>query len=132
MKQLATITLVLLIAISLAVFPVLSQTTSLVVAQSQGMAAGEQAGRGGNTFWAGFWAGLTGSSYEIIFTQMPAMELQKLSDKPAGYAAAYILGYQIGYRDAGNKSAGMGKLVGQVTLVGTALLILSLSSSAGY
>jgi len=131
MNRLATIILVVLIAISIVVVPTLGQTTSLAVAQSQGMAAGQQAGRGGNTFWAGFWASLTGSSYEIIFTQMPAMELQKISDKPAGYAAAYILGYQIGYRDTGNKSAGMGKLIGQVTLVGAALLLLSVTSS-GY
>lgn len=130
--MLRKVTLLLLIAILIATIvtvPALAQVDP-ITAQSFGKRDGRaEATRGGQCFWNGFWAGLTLSSYKIEpLQEMPSNRLRALEDKPGPYAAAYILGYQIGYRETCIKTAGTGNLVGRVTILIPLLILYYLSS----
>lgn len=132
MKQLMVITFIALLIAAIVGVPTLAQDDP-VTAQNVGKRDGAtDAGRGGQCFWNGFWAGLTLSDYEPpALHEMPSTRLRALEDKPGPYAAAYILGYQIGYRESCTKIADTGGLLGRITiLVPLVILYYSLSPSS--
>lgn len=123
-KRFILILLMALLVITAVTLPTLAQDDP-VTAQRVGRRDGEtDATRGGACFWDGFWEGLKLSDYEPEpLKEMPSTRLQALADKPGPYAAAYVLGWQIGYREKCITIAESGNLMGRAMMV-AALLIL--------
>lgn len=129
LKRIGLILLIGLFIAAILTVPTLAQVDP-VTAQNRGIQDGKSDAVTGNVcFWKGFWAGLLLSNYGPPWVdEMPGGRLRALTDKPGPYAAAYVLGYQIGYRESCEEVAGSGGFIGRaVTTVILVLLYYTLS-----
>lgn len=133
LKRFTLMLLTGLLVIAIVGVPTLAQVDP-VIGQNRGLQDGKRdAVTGDVCFWKGFWAGLLFSKHEIPWLdEMPEGRLTALADKPGPYAAAYVLGYQIGYRQSCEKVASSGSLIGRAITTIIFVSLYYILSAEGY